>query len=58
VSAANDQMYLTVIPGRHAVANPESSKPPPVITGFRVLGPFGPRPGMTIQGDLLKTVDE
>jgi len=27
-----------VIPGRRAVASPESSKPPPVIIGFRALG--------------------
>jgi len=30
-----------VIPGRHEVANPESSTPPPVITRFRALGPSG-----------------
>ena len=29
-----------VIPGRHEVANRESSKPVLVVTGFRVLGPL------------------
>jgi hypothetical protein len=33
-----------VIPGRHEVANPESSKAPPVVIGFRVLGPAGLAP--------------
>jgi hypothetical protein len=27
-----------VIPGRRVAASPESSKPPPLITGFRALG--------------------
>ena len=30
-----------VIPGRREAASPESSKPPAVITGFRLLGPSG-----------------
>jgi len=33
-----------VIPGRHEVANRESSKPLSVVTGFRVLGPLGLAP--------------
>jgi hypothetical protein len=33
-----------VIPGRHEVANRESNKLLPVVTGFRVLGPLGLAP--------------
>jgi len=36
-----DRLHETVIPGRREAASPESSKPPPLVTGFRALGPSG-----------------